>query len=114
MALSSSAAYRPAEGERRARPLILDPRFKSNQGPPARRMRVSCTEKEYRNDAGITVTKDGGVMKSEAKRKWVSPEVHTYGTFGAATQQDCEAKDKTMGATDGFTFEGAGLICSGS
>ena len=52
-------------------------------------------------------------MKSETKRKWISPEIHTYGTFGAATQQEtCTYKD--FGATDGFTFEGAGLVCAGS
>lgn len=52
-------------------------------------------------------------MKTETKRKWVSPEVQTYGTFRAATQQDCT--DKEFGATDGFTFMGAGLVCpSGS
>jgi hypothetical protein len=52
-------------------------------------------------------------MKSVTKRKWISPEVQTYGTFGAATQQDCKVKQ--FGATDGFTFEGAGLTCpSGS
>ena len=52
-------------------------------------------------------------MKSESKRKWASPEVHTYGTFEAATKQQLPCGSKDFGATDGFTFEGqdAGLTC---
>jgi hypothetical protein len=49
-------------------------------------------------------------MEGRAKRRWVSPEIRRYGTFEAATQ-GC---DKTLGLTDGFTFEGQPIICSGS
>lgn len=53
-------------------------------------------------------------MKSEAKRKWICPEVHTYGTFGAVTQGDCP---KAVGSTDSLVFEGPdgsliGLTCA--
>jgi hypothetical protein len=49
-------------------------------------------------------------MAAPHKRAWVSPEIRRYGTFEAATQ-GC---DKTMGATDGFTFQGQAIVCSGS
>jgi hypothetical protein len=44
------------------------------------------------------------------KRKWVSPEIRRFGTFEAATQ-GC---DKTLGANDGYTFQGQAIVCAGS
>ena len=44
---------------------------------------------------------------TELKRRWVTPEVHSFGTFEAATK-GC---DKTLGSADGFTFQGQGVVC---
>ena len=44
------------------------------------------------------------------KRKWISPEIRKFGTFEAATQ-GC---DKTLGTTDGFTFQGQAIVCTAS
>ena len=41
------------------------------------------------------------------KRRWVKPDVQSFGTFEAATQ-GC---DKTIGSADGFTFQGQGVVC---
>ncbi len=41
------------------------------------------------------------------KRRWVTPDVRSFGTFEAATQ----ACDKTLGSADGFTFQGQGVVC---
>ena len=50
-------------------------------------------------------------MAVTQKQPWVSPEIRRYGTFETATQ--CE---KTLGSTDGNTFQGLGpIVCvSGS
>ena len=45
-----------------------------------------------------------------AKQEWTTPEFSIYGalvdiTFGC---------DKTLGASDGFTFMGQDIVCSGS
>jgi hypothetical protein len=42
-----------------------------------------------------------------SKRRWVTPDVQSFGTFEAATQ-GC---DKTIGSTDGYTFQGQGVVC---
>jgi hypothetical protein len=42
------------------------------------------------------------------KRRWVSPEIRRYGTFESATQ----ACDKTLGASDSFTFQGQAIVCA--
>lgn len=44
------------------------------------------------------------------KRKWISPEIRRFGTFEAATQ-GC---DKTLGLSDGYTFAGQAIVCTGS
>ena len=49
-------------------------------------------------------------MAAPAKRVWVSPEIRKYGTFEAITQ-GC---DKTLGSSDGFTFMGQAIVCTGS
>jgi hypothetical protein len=49
-------------------------------------------------------------MAAPVKKVWVSPEIRRYGTFEAATQ-GC---DKIWGASDGFTFQGQAIVCSGS
>ena len=49
-------------------------------------------------------------MAAPHKRVWVSPEIRKYGTFETATQ-GC---DKTLGLSDGFTFQGQAIVCSGS
>jgi hypothetical protein len=49
-------------------------------------------------------------MAAPVKRVWISPEIRKYGTFEAATQ-GC---DKTLGSSDGFTFQGIAIICAGS
>jgi hypothetical protein len=49
-------------------------------------------------------------MAAEARRKWISPEVRRFGTFEAATQ-GC---DKTLGTSDGFTFQGQAIVCAAS
>ena len=40
---------------------------------------------------------------------WVSPEIRRYGTFESMTQDGC---DKVYGAGDGYTFEGAAIVCA--
>lgn len=47
-------------------------------------------------------------MDQQNKRTWISPEIRKYGTFEAATQ-GC---DKYLGPTDGFTFQGADIVCA--
>jgi hypothetical protein len=42
----------------------------------------------------------------DLKRRWVTPDVQSFGTFEAATL--C---DKTLGSSDGFTFEGTAIVC---
>jgi len=49
-------------------------------------------------------------MAAPVKKNWISPENRRYGTFEAATQ-GC---DKTWGASDGFTFQGQAIVCTGS
>jgi hypothetical protein len=44
---------------------------------------------------------------TEQKRRWVAPAVQSFGTFEAATR----ACDKTLGSTDGFTFQGQPIVC---
>ena len=44
---------------------------------------------------------------TEQKRRWVTPDVKSFGTFEAATN-GC---DKTFGSADGFTFEGQAVLC---
>lgn len=47
-------------------------------------------------------------MTAVAKRAWVSPELRKYGSFESATQ-GC---DKTLGSTDGYTFQGLAIVCA--
>jgi hypothetical protein len=42
------------------------------------------------------------------KRHWVTPDVRRFGTFETATQ----ACDKTLGSSDGFTFQGVAIVCT--
>jgi hypothetical protein len=49
-------------------------------------------------------------LMTELKRRWVTPDVRSFGTFEAATK-GC---DKTLGSTDGFTFQGQGITCTAS
>ena len=44
---------------------------------------------------------------TELKRRWVTPDVKSFGTFEAATK-GC---DKSFGSSDGFTFEGQAIVC---
>ena len=44
---------------------------------------------------------------TELKRRWVTPDVQSFGTFEAATK----ACDKTLGSGDGFTFQGQAIMC---
>ena len=46
---------------------------------------------------------------TEQKRRWATPAVQSFGTFEAATR----ACDKTLGSTDGFTFQGQAEACGG-
>jgi hypothetical protein len=45
---------------------------------------------------------------TELKRRWVTPDVTSFGTFEAATK----ACNKTYGSADGFTFEGQAIVCA--
>lgn len=47
---------------------------------------------------------------TELKRRWLTPDVRSFGTFEAATK----ACDKTLGSADGFTFEGQAIVCAAS
>ena len=47
---------------------------------------------------------------TEQKRRWTAPAVRRFGTFEAATQ-GC---DKTLGSSDGFTFQGQAIACTAS
>ena len=46
----------------------------------------------------------------QTKRAWTKPTIRTYGTFESTTQE-C---DKDLGSSDGFTFQGQAIVCTGS
>jgi hypothetical protein len=48
-------------------------------------------------------------MLQERARPWVSPVLRRYGTFECTTQDVC---DKTLGSSDGFTFQGQAIVCA--
>lgn len=45
---------------------------------------------------------------TETKRRWVTPDVQSFGTFEAATK-GC---NKAFGSSDSFTFAGQAIVCA--
>ncbi len=62
------------------------------------------------HDVRSALPSQGECPMAVMKRRWVTPDVRNFGTFEAVTN-GC---DKTLGSSDGFTFQGQAVICTGS